>query len=159
MNTLLDLSTYWEISNILSYFFFFFLLRALRFPQKVSHFPKSLCKARIQLMFVWFPITSTKILISHASILYFRCYLNVIQIAHVLILCLLNYALHLSSLITQFFFGLHVLLPMMMWAHPMCTAFIIKILSNMRIINYTGGWIIGGTVQKYCFNSMNFCLF
>ena len=79
MNTLLDLSTYWEINSILSYlffFFFFFLLQALGFPQKVSHFPKSLCKARIQLMFVWFPVTSTKILFSHASILYFRCYLK-----------------------------------------------------------------------------------
>lgn len=30
----------------------------------------------------------------------------------VLILCLWDYALHLSSLVTQFFFGPHVLLPM-----------------------------------------------
>ena len=29
----------------------------------------------------------------------------------------------------------------------------------MRIINYTGGWIIGEAVQKNCFNSLNFCLF
>ena len=56
--------------------FFFFLLRALRFPEKVSHFPKSLCKARIQLMFVWSSNTSSKILFSHASILYFRCCLK-----------------------------------------------------------------------------------
>ena len=36
----------------------------------------------------------------------------------------------------------------MIWAHPMCAAFMIKILSNMTIINYTGGWMIGSCSKE-----------